>query len=377
VHSKFASAEWGKTHIPAEYRALLAAALAIYRGVLDPKDVDRLAVGREGFMSYVDDAIKPCAGDVLNPGAPATQIGSQPVSAKPWAEIPAAVVERLLAEQFPEWSHLPIIPVKPGGWDNRTFRLGDELSVRLPSGMFYAAQVEKEQRWLPVLRRGLPLRIPEPVALGHPNDELPFPWSVYRWLPGTPAPRAALDDSVRLAIDLAGFLRALYATDPSGAPRPGFHNFFRGGRFVTYDGEARDAIEALGDEVDSVGAISVLDAAATTAWTEDPVWVHGDVAADNLLVESGRLSAVIDFGCCAAGDPACDLTIAWTFLSGASREAFRTAIAMEPTTWARARAWALWKAAIMLVKSHQDDWDGTLHRTVIDAVVAEFTAISL
>ena len=63
---------------------------------------------------------------------------------------------------------------------------------------------------------------------------------------------------------------------------------------------------------------------------------------------SGRLCAVIDFGCAAVGDPACDLTFAWTFLDGDSREAFRAGLALDDGTWARARGWALWKAAIML-----------------------------
>jgi aminoglycoside phosphotransferase (APT) family kinase protein len=65
------------------------------------------------------------------------------------------------------------------------------------------------------------------------------------------------------------------------------------------------------------------------------------------LVREGRLRAVIDFGCSAVGDPACDLTIAWTFFSGASREAFRAALPADDATWARARGWALWKGLIL------------------------------
>lgn len=65
--------------------------------------------------------------------------------------------------------------------------------------------------------------------------------------------------------------------------------------------------------------------------------MHGDIAAGNLLVESGRLSAVIDFGCLAVGDPACDLAIAWTFLRGEGREAFRAALPLDAPTWARGR----------------------------------------
>ena len=87
------------------------------------------------------------------------------------------------------------------------------------------------------------------------------------------------------------------------------------------------------------------DALAAT-WRGKPVWVHGDVAASNLLVRNGRLGAVIDFGSSGIGDPACDVTIAWTLFSGESREAFRAALPVDAATWARGRGWALWKALI-------------------------------
>jgi len=48
-------------------------------------------------------------------------------------EISASLVRRLIAAQFPQWADLPVTPAMPQGWDNRTFRLGAELSVRLPS----------------------------------------------------------------------------------------------------------------------------------------------------------------------------------------------------------------------------------------------------
>src|SRR5919109_1099612 len=96
--------------------------------------------------------------------------------------IDVIVVRRLIESQFPEWSDLPITPVEPQGWDNRSFRLGSELVVRLPSAGDYAAQVEKEQRWLPVLGPRLPLPIPTPVAEGEPDAGFPYPWSIYRWL---------------------------------------------------------------------------------------------------------------------------------------------------------------------------------------------------
>jgi aminoglycoside phosphotransferase (APT) family kinase protein len=125
--------------------------------------------------------------------------------------------------------------------------------------------------------------------------------------------------------------------DPTGGPPPGRHNFFRGGPLETYDAETRDAIAALGDRVPAEAA-ALWEAALAAPWHGPPVWVHGDVAAGNLLVRDGRLSAVIDFGSCGVGDPACDVTIAWTLLSGPSREAFRAALPLDAATWARGAA---------------------------------------
>src|SRR5512132_3413606 len=98
--------------------------------------------------------------------------------------IDVSLARRLIDSQFPQWSHLPIRAVEFDGWDNRTFRLGSELSIRVPSGPWYAQQVDKEQRWLPVLAPQLPLPIPRPVAWGEPGRGFPYAWSVYRWLDG-------------------------------------------------------------------------------------------------------------------------------------------------------------------------------------------------
>jgi aminoglycoside phosphotransferase (APT) family kinase protein len=157
--------------------------------------------------------------------------------------IDAALARRLVDAQFPQWRGLPLRPVEHDGWDNRTFRLGDELSVRLPTGNWYALQVAKEQRWLPVLAPQLPLPIPTPVAHGAPGCGFPYPWSVYRWLDGEPAATARIDDLPAFADAVAGFLNALRAIDASDGPPPGRHNFFRGGPLATYEAETLAAID--------------------------------------------------------------------------------------------------------------------------------------
>jgi aminoglycoside phosphotransferase (APT) family kinase protein len=302
----------------------------------------------------------------------AGQHGRPSVRYVPMVEIDASLVARLVAAQFPQWAGLEITPAQPNGWDNRTFRLGPDLSVRLPSAEPYAAQVRKEHRWLPVLAPHLPLPIPVPVAMGVPAEGYAWNWSVYRWLDGVPASTRPAGDLTELAVTLARFLRSLERLDARDGPPPGRHNFFRGGPLTTYDAETRDAIAAVHGHVPAERATTVWESALASAWRGAPVWVHGDVAAGNLLLRDGRLHAVIDFGSSAVGDPACDLTIAWTLLSGPSREAFRAVLPLDAGTWARARGWALWKALIVFAGNlGSDPAVAAEARRVIDEVLAD------
>jgi aminoglycoside phosphotransferase (APT) family kinase protein len=270
-------------------------------------------------------------------------------------EIDLTLVKQLIRTQFPQWAELPISPVENAGWDNRTFRLGARMLVRLPSAPHYVAQVEKEHRWLPVLKPQLPLPIPIPLARGEPGASYPWPWSVYGWLDGAPAQADRIHDLGRFAEDLARFLVALRGIDASNGPAAGPHNFHRGGSLTFYDTETRGAIVKLADEIDAAAVTEVWNTALTTSWLGPSAWVHGDVAASNLLVTDGRLCAVIDFGCAAVGDPSCDLVIAWTFLDTAGRNIFRSTIGLDPGTWQRARGWAIWKALITLVQQRDNN----------------------
>ena len=284
--------------------------------------------------------------------------------------INVALVERLIAAQLPQWADLPISPAVPQGWDNRTFRLGEDMSVRLPSAAGYVPQVEKEHRWLPKLAPHLPLPIPVPLAKGAPGEGYPFPWSVYLWLDGETASAGRIADMRRFATALAEFLTALGRIYPTGGPPPGRHNFFRGGPLTVYDAETRHVLAALEGKIDTGAASAVWDAALAAAWHGPPVWFHGDVASGNLLVEEGRLSAIIDFGTSGVGDPACDLAIAWTLFRGESREAFRKALRPDDATWARGRGWALWKALITLAGYLRTDPEKAGEaRLVIDEVL--------
>jgi aminoglycoside phosphotransferase (APT) family kinase protein len=291
------------------------------------------------------------------------------------ADITADLVSQLVASQFPRWAGLPVRPVEAGGWDNATFRLGEQMLVRLPSAQEYAPAVSKEQRWLPVLAAQLPLPVPKQLAVGVPGCDFPWPWSVCRWIDGAPITEQTVPDLPQFAADLAGFLAALYQVDPAGGPRPGPHNFFRGGPLTVYDGETQQALDALEGHIDTGLAAEVWQAALRSTWPGRPVWFHGDAQPGNLLAKDGRLCAVIDFGTCGVGDPACDTTIAWTFLSGQSSRVFKERLPVDSATWARGRGWAIWKAMKVLVGAlDHDPEDAAFTAHVIGKIMADHLA---
>jgi aminoglycoside phosphotransferase (APT) family kinase protein len=305
-----------------------------------------------------------------------------PAWQQPWhhalmrkGDITIDLVSRLVRTQFPEWAQLPVRPVDVDGWDNATFRLGDTMSVRLPSAEHYVEAVAKEQRWLPILAPQLPLTVPQPLAMGAPASGFPWPWSIYRWIDGTSVTTETIADLPLFAADLADFLAALYAIDPADGPPPGTHNFFRGGPLTVYDGETREQLEVLKGHIDTALAGEVWQAALEAAWHGKAVWFHGDAQPGNLLLDEGRLSAVLDFGTCGVGDPACDTTIAWTFLSGESSRVFRERLPVDSATWVRGRGWAIWKAMKVLADALENDpQDAAFTMDVIQKILADHLA---
>lgn len=283
-----------------------------------------------------------------------------------------ALVQRLVAAQFPQWRGLTVRQLVPGGWDNRSFRLGDDLLVRLPSADGYAAAVAKEQRWLPVIGREVPFAVPEPVAHGAPTAEFERPWSVYRWIEGVPAGEAGIPDLDVFARDVARFLVALADVDTADGPTPGPHCFWRGAHPRVYDHDVQRSLQELDGAIDTTKARAVWEDALKTEITAPAVWFHGDIAHGNLLVRDGRLTAVIDFGTSGVGDPACDLAIAWTMFDESARGVFRRTLPWDEDVWERGRAWALWKAMLTLADpsgSHDPEAESKRSRVVIRRIL--------
>jgi aminoglycoside phosphotransferase (APT) family kinase protein len=320
------------------------AATALTRSVLLPASCGCLAETDPAAPAALRDPPGEAAGLACRGSGARTE--TQPASIDQM-EITASLVRDLIAAQFPQWKILDVVPSEHQGNDNRTFRLGDELAVRLPSAEAYAAGVAKEDRALPLLSGGVSVALPDVVATGQPSDRFPMPWSVRRWLPGETLERASCVDREHVAEHLGGFLAELRSVPTAGGPACGRHSFFRGCHPSVYSDEVQRALDVLGETVDRKASEKIWAQAVRSAWSQDPVWFHGDLVGGNILVRNRAVSAVIDFGTCGVGDPACDLVIAWTFMDQ-ERERFRRALGLDGDTWTRARGWALWKALVTL-----------------------------
>ncbi|MEU0791707.1 aminoglycoside phosphotransferase family protein [Amycolatopsis sp. NPDC005961] len=250
--------------------------------------------------------------------------------------IDTALVRRLLRGQFPEWADRPITPLASGGTVNAVYRLGDDLTVRLPR---IAEDVAGERRILSTLS-GLPVSVPAVAALGEPAEGFPRSWAVHRWLDGEPAVEGAP------AHGLAEFIMALRATSADGPPA------YRGKPLSSVDTGVRRAIDELSTTDEPFAPRAALAnwtrALDAPQWTGPPCWVHSDLMPSNLLLREGRLTGVLDWATAGLGDPACDLIPAWNLLTAATREVFRDAVEADEATWVRGRGWALAMAVIQL-----------------------------
>jgi aminoglycoside phosphotransferase (APT) family kinase protein len=297
---------------------------------------------------------------------------SSPSRGRPAAEVQIDVplVRRLLAAQFPQWARLAVELVESAGWDNTVYRLGPDLAVRLPRRRIGAGHVEREQQWLPVLGPQLPLAVPMPLGNGVPGAGYPWRWTICNWLDGELAALTPVDDAGQTAISLARFVAALQKIDPAGGPA----SEFRGTSLAGRDRVARTAATiSQADQFDIGPVLAVWErAVAGPAWTGPPVWMHGDLHPANLLVDGGRLSAVIDFGLLGVGDPACDLMVAWTYLRAEARDAFRDALAVDDATWSRGRGWALELGLRAAAYSADNPVLGDIGRHTIAEVMADF-----
>ena len=270
-----------------------------------------------------------------------------PFTKAPAAEVVVNIetVRALLRAQHPDLSDLPLQETA-AGWDNFIFRLGEGMSVRLPRRLASAAMLEHEQRWLPAIAPQLPIPVPAPLRIGKPGDQYPWAWSIVPWLSGETADLAPL--TADQAKPLARFLRALHVAAPADAPK----NPSRG---VPLEQRATTVEERM---LRLAQKTSLITSTITKVWesalqappAELATWFHGDLHPQNVLVEDGQLSGVIDWADIAAGDSATDLASIWMLLpTVAAREnAIVEYGSVSPATWSRALGWAINLGTLLL-----------------------------
>lgn len=278
------------------------------------------------------------------------------------------VVRALLQEQHADWADLPLVEAGEG-WDNKQFRLGRDLVVRLPRRQIAAALIEHEQRWLPLLAARLPLPVPAPIRVGRAGCGYPWAWSITPWFEGTVAVTAMPDGMPR---QLAQFLLALHRPAPLDAPVNPFRTSLASRSAVFADNVLR-----LRRDLDRSAAEKVWNAGLRApAWAGPPVWIHGDLHPANLIVHEEQLRAVIDFGDLTAGDPAVDLAVAWMLWTMPARHRFRDLVDrgskwMDEATWRRARAWALGLGVTYLTNSEDNPTMATIGRRTVGAALSD------
>ncbi|MEX0868858.1 MAG: aminoglycoside phosphotransferase family protein [Nitriliruptoraceae bacterium] len=294
--------------------------------------------------------------------------------------IDAALVRWLVAEQHPRFAHLPIRLLATQGSDNVVFRLGEDLSVRLPRKPSAVAGLRTELEWLPRLAPHLPLPVPVPVARGRPAGGYPFPWAICRWVPGTSPHTSGELDPDDTARRLGGFVRALQAIDSTGAPAAEEHTQ-RGGSLAASDEVTRAALEEVvglmssgrvsRELLDPPAARALWDAAVEApGWQGEGVWLHRDLYVGNLLATGGRLSGVVDFGGLVAGDPAGNVMAAWHVLPPEHRPTFLRIVDADPATQLRARGWVL-SQGLLALPYYLESHDGMVrmaHRAITAAL---------
>lgn len=258
--------------------------------------------------------------------------------------IDEALVANLLKQQHSKLAGLPLTKIKHYGTDNAIFRIGDEYAIRLPRVEYARQQIVKEQTWLPKFAPHLPFVIPTPVKIGKSSKEFPHPWYVYHWIDGVDAYNEPPSDLNQVAQDLAGFIKALWKVNTNGAPAAR-----RGLPLNTQDKAVREAISNLTDMVDTDAIASIWEKYLEVPdWNKLPVWLHADLLPSNLLLQNGKLHAVIDFGLMGVGDPACDLIPAWCLFDSDARKIFKESLGVDENTWIRGKGWALSIALIIM-----------------------------
>lgn len=279
--------------------------------------------------------------------------------ARPWTpevELSPDQARGLIERAFPALRPVRVEPMGEG-WDNSAFLVNGSLVFRFPRRQVASDLVLREARVLPLLAPHIRLSIPGPEFVAQASESFPFPFIGYPFLDGATACRTEWTDETRAAnaAPLGSFLRELHGIPVSAETRswaPG-DEIFRADMVRRLEGVQQRirALETLAPQIATPPLLVLVEKLARAPGrTEPPVWVHGDLYARHLLVDSAHaLRGVIDWGDVHLGDTAIDLSIAFSFLPATAREEFRAAYgSIDAPTWDRARFRAIHYGAMLV-----------------------------
>ena len=260
-------------------------------------------------------------------------------------DIDARLVRLLIADQFPQWSELPIHQVAPAGTVYAIFRVGDSLAARLPLRVddpsTVRSRLAEEARAASEFAAASPVPSPRPIALGEPGQGYPLPWTVQTWLPGRDAIMDDPASSAVFALELAHLVACLRATDTRGRR---FAGEGRGGHLPDHDEWMDLCFTRSAGLVDVVRLRGLWEELRRLPEVDADAMCHGDLTPQNVLVDAGHLVGVLDTGGFGAADPALDLVSVWHLLDDERRELVRQQLQCSDVQWQRGMAWTLQQA---------------------------------
>lgn len=284
--------------------------------------------------------------------------------------ITAAEAAAVIESQFPELTTVQLQSLGTG-WDNIAFLAGG-IVFRFPRRHIATQLLETEVQVLPSLAPLLPLPIPNPHYVGLPTTAYPHLWAGYPYVPGETASQFHWTDAERTrnVPALAQFLATLHRIPVTpNAPEDtiGRANCVRWLPRI-FDRLQKNANLLTEFDVEHLARLA-SESAQAPPFEGAKCWLHGDLYPRHLLMDSQRhLCGIIDWGDVHVGDPALDLSIAFTFLPPLARVVFRSEYGtIDDATWRRARFRALHYGAV-LVDYAAATWDEALLRTGLAAL---------
>ena len=282
----------------------------------------------------------------------------------PPAEIPidTNLVARLLQAQCPQWADLDI-RFLGAGWDNENYRLGDQFIVRLPRRAVAVPLMQSEINCLPRLPHPLPISVPVPVYVGHPDQHFPWPWTVLPWFDGTNASYALPNGSE--ALRLAAFLCHLHTYgNAEDAP----HNPHRSEPLRLRDEAIKTRMARLKTKTPLLTPLieALWDRAINTPFPDRMHLVHGDLHSGNVVIHENRIQAIVDWGDVTKGDVAVDLAIFWMlFPNKTTRTRAFQAYGASDDLIKRAIGWAVYYGVVLL----DTGWEGNEEHASVGAAL--------